>query len=149
MKLALQSARNLEFASHPANLAQVRDFVRAFLLPLPFERRERDLMVLGIDEASTNIIRHAYHQCTDQMIRLCCEHHQEGALFRLRDFGTQRDPALHEGRSLEVLQPGGLGMHLIKRAFDEVEYRLKTHGTEWIATKRFDTAQREPPGTWA
>ena len=145
MKLALQSVRTLEFDSHPANLSQVRDFVRAFLTPLPFARRERDLMVLGIDEACTNIIRHAYHQCTDQMILLGCEHHQEGALFRLRDFGTQRDPTLHAGRSLEVLQPGGLGMHLIKRAFDDVEYRLKTHGTEWIATKRFGPAQRELP----
>jgi serine/threonine-protein kinase RsbW len=142
MKRALQSARNLEFASHPANLALVREFVRAFLLTLPFPQRERDLMVLGIDEACTNIIRHAYHQRSDQLIRLGCEHHQAGALFRLRDFGTQSDPLALEGRSLEVLQPGGLGMHLIKRAFDDVEYRLKNRGTEWIATKLFPAPVR-------
>ncbi len=145
MKLALQSARNLEFASHPANLALVREFVRAFLASLPFAQRDRDLIVLGIDEACTNIIRHAYHQRSDQLIRLGCEHHQAGALFRLRDFGTQCDPADLEGRSLEVLRPGGLGMHLIRSAFDEVEYRPKTRGTEWIATKLFDTARRALP----
>ena len=46
--------REIEFASHPANLSLVRDFIRQFLKPFPFPEAEKDLVVLGLDEACTN-----------------------------------------------------------------------------------------------
>ena len=39
--------QTLEFASHPANLSIVRDFVRKFLELFAFSELERDLIVLG------------------------------------------------------------------------------------------------------
>jgi len=52
--------KKIEFSSHTANLALMRKFVRGFLDAYPFSEKERMLMVLGVDEACTNIIRHAY-----------------------------------------------------------------------------------------
>jgi len=52
--------RELEFSSHPGNLSLMRNFVRGFLDNLSISERDRTLMVLGVDEACTNIIRHAY-----------------------------------------------------------------------------------------
>lgn len=132
--------REIEFASHPANLSLVRDFVRQFLKPLELSEIEKDLIVLGLDEACTNVIRYAYQHQQDQLICLVCEVRKKGIVFRLRDFGTQCDPSCLQGRPLDLVQPGGLGIHLIRRAFNEVDYNLKRQGTELVLSKEFGSA---------
>ena len=127
----------IEFASHPGNLSLVRDFVRQFLRPLAFTEIEKDLIILGLDEACTNVIRYAYDQKPDQLISLICEQRANGVVFRLRDFGTQCDPEKLQGRPLDLVQPGGLGIHLIRKAFDQVDYNLKKQGTELVLAKKF------------
>ena len=132
----------IEFASHPANLSLVRDFVRQFLKPLTFSETEKDLIILGLDEACTNVIRYAYHQKPDQLICLVCERGTDGVVFRLRDFGTQCEPDKLQGRPLDLVQPGGLGLHLIRKAFDQVDYNLKKQGTELVLSKGFPPNHR-------
>src|SRR5688572_29405049 len=107
--------RDIEFASHPANLSLVREFVRQFLRNAPFNEVDKDLMILGLDEACTNVIRYAYNQEPDQLMCLVCEAIDEGVRFRLRDFGTQAEPSQLKGRPLDLVQPGGLGLHLIRK----------------------------------
>jgi anti-sigma regulatory factor (Ser/Thr protein kinase) len=131
--------REIEFASHPANLSLVRDFIRQFLKPFPFPESEKDLVVLGLDEACTNVIRYAYHHETNQLISLICEEIEVGVRFRLRDYGTQCDPTKLQGRPLDLVQPGGLGIHLIRRAFNQVDYNLKKEGTELVLEKHLGT----------
>lgn len=128
----------IEFASHPANLTLVREFVRQFLKPLGLSETEKDLVVLGLDEACTNVIRYAYHHEPNQLICLVCERLAAGVRFRLRDYGTQGDPGKMQGRPLDLVQPGGLGIHLIRRAFDQVDYNLKKEGTELVLEKHFN-----------
>lgn len=135
--------REIEFASHPANLSLVRDFVRQFLKPLPFSEADKDLIILGLDEACTNIIRYAYHHQPNQLISLVCELTDDAAIFRVRDYGAQCEPDKLQGRPLDLIQPGGLGIHLIKRAFDKVDYNLKREGTELVLGRSF---RREPAG---
>jgi len=133
---ALESMkREIEFASHPANLSLVRDFVRQFLKGIAFSETEKDLMVLGLDEACTNVIRYAYNHEPDQPICLVCEQMETGVCFRLRDFGSQCDPSQINGRPLDLVQPGGLGIHLIRKAFHQVDYNLKKQGTELVLAK--------------
>ena len=128
----------LEFASHPGNLCLVRDFVRQFLKTVELPEPEKDLIVLGLDEACTNVIRYAYHHETNELISLVCERLGEGVRFRLRDYGTQCPAEKMHGRPLDLIQPGGLGIHLIRRAFSQVDYNLKKEGTELVMEKRFD-----------
>ena len=130
--------REIEFASHPANLSLVRDFVRQFLKSLAFTETEKDLIILGLDEACTNVIRYAYHHEPNQLICLVCELIDAGIRFRLRDFGAQAEPEKLQGRPLDLVQPGGLGIHLIRRAFDQVDYNLKKQGTELVLEKHFE-----------
>jgi anti-sigma regulatory factor (Ser/Thr protein kinase) len=115
----------------------MRDFVRTFLSCAEFADRDKDLMVLGLDEACTNVIRYAYQHRADQLIRLVCERYEDGVIFRLRDFGAQADPEKLCGRELENVRPGGLGIHLIRHAFTEVDYRLKEPGTELVLMRAF------------
>ena len=127
--------REIEFASHPANLCLVRDFVRQFLKRFSFSDTEKDLVILGLDEACTNVIRYAYHHEPNQLICLVCEEIELGVRFRLRDYGTQAEPTQLQGRPLDLVQPGGLGIHLIRRAFNQVDYNLKKEGTELVLEK--------------
>jgi serine/threonine-protein kinase RsbW len=127
--------KKLHFSSHTANLALMRDFVRAFLDGYPFSEKERVLMVLGVDEACTNIIRYAYQLRDDQPIALSIEGLHNCIRMRLRDYGEQTTPHQMRGRAHDAIRPGGLGLHLIRNAFDEVNYILKPRGTELVLTK--------------
>src|SRR3954465_7818412 len=80
--------KKVEFSSHTGNLALMRNVVRTFLDGYPFSERERTLMVLGVDEACTNIIRHAYHLRDDQPIALSLEAKRDCVCMRLRDYGN-------------------------------------------------------------
>src|SRR5436190_15807132 len=128
----------LQFSSDTANLALMRVEVRKFLDGYPFTEKERMLMVLGVDEACTNIIRHAYQLRDDQPIALSMEGLRTCVRMRLRDYGVQVQ--LHEmrGRPHDQIEPGGLGLHLIKNEFDQVEYILNTCGTELVLTKNLE-----------
>lgn len=128
----------LEFTSHPGNLCLVRDFVRQFLKATDFTDCEKDLLILGLDEACTNVIRYAYEHKTNQLMVLVCEQAEDAITFRLRDFGAQCSPEKLKGRPIELIQPGGLGIHLIKRAFTEVDYNLMREGTELVLRKKFE-----------
>lgn len=127
--------KQLEFASHPGNLALVRRFVREFLDESKFSSLDADLVVLGVDEACTNIIRYAYKHENTHLITLTCEQAKEGICIRLRDYGEKRQPEEMQGRDLESVRPGGLGLFLMRRAFDEVNYRLEKDGTELVLIK--------------
>jgi anti-sigma regulatory factor (Ser/Thr protein kinase) len=127
--------KKIEFSSHTANLALMRNFVRGFLEAYPFSDRECTLMVLGVDEACTNIIRHAYHLRDDQLISLSLEGLNRCVRMRLRDYGKQSPLHAIKGRPHDLIKPGGLGLHLIQNAFDKVDYILKSRGTDLVLTK--------------
>jgi anti-sigma regulatory factor (Ser/Thr protein kinase) len=133
--LAAMKKSKVEFSSHTANLALLRKCVRDFLNGYPFSERERLLMVLGVDEACTNVIRYAYRLRDDQLISLRMEGLRKCVRMRLRDYGDK--VFLHEmkGRSHDLIKPGGLGLHLIRDAFDRVDYVQKRRGTELVLIK--------------
>ena len=55
----------------------------------------------------------------------------------MRDFGPHPDPAALRGRQPRALRPGGLGIPLIRRVMDVVEYDLSSPvGTELRMVKR-------------
>jgi anti-sigma regulatory factor (Ser/Thr protein kinase) len=131
--------RKIEFASHPANLSSVRNLVRQFAADARLPGDQVELIVLGVDEACANIIRHVYQREETRLIGLSCEQMENGVRFRLRDYGDNggRKPADWCGRPLEAIQPGGLGLHLIRSAFDHVDFRPKRNGMELVLTKNF------------
>jgi anti-sigma regulatory factor (Ser/Thr protein kinase) len=95
-------------------------------------------MVLGVDEACTNIIRHAYHLRDDQLISLSLEGKSDRVCVRLRDYGKQVGAQGMKSRPLDLIKPGGLGLHMIRDAFDQVDYVLRPRGTELVLTKNLD-----------
>jgi serine/threonine-protein kinase RsbW len=130
--------KKLEFSSHTANLAIMRKQVRRFLDGYGFSQKQRLLMVLGVDEACTNIIRYAYALRDDQPITLSMEGLRGCIRMRLRDYGEQTRITLLQEPALGRIRSGGLGLHLIRHAFDKVDYILKPRGTELVLTKNLE-----------
>jgi len=120
--------RRISFSSDTCRLAEVRQAARNFLIESGMEECTTELLVLALDEACTNVIRHAYsHAC--KPVRLKMECLKDRVRFQLRDYGRSCDPACIKSRALEDVRPGGVGVHIIKQVFDHVSYEPQRRGT--------------------
>jgi len=127
--------KTIRFSSDTCHLADVRKEVRVFLAKNGFDDCAASLMVLALDEACTNVIRHAYaHE--RKPVRLEMTALRALVRFVLRDYGRSCDPSKIKSRALEDIRPGGLGVHIIKQAFDSVTYLPQPKGTRLVLEKR-------------
>ena len=77
---------------------------------------------LAVDEACSNVIKHAYGGDTHQSILVRYKRTKKGFEVLIEDHGVKVQPESIEGRNLDDIRPGGLGVHLIKRAFDIFQF---------------------------
>ncbi|HRG15257.1 MAG TPA: ATP-binding protein [Pseudomonadota bacterium] len=118
----------MEFAARAESLAEVRAAVQRALATQGIDARAAARIVLAIDEACANIIRHAYRGCGDGRIALRIERHRERLRFRLRDRAPAVDPGCVRPRDLSECRPGGLGINIIDETMDHWRLRpLKRH----------------------
>jgi anti-sigma regulatory factor (Ser/Thr protein kinase) len=125
--------QNLTILSDPANLAQVRVAVETNGTQAGFDQKECAAMALAVDEALTNVIRHAYGGQLDKKIDIGIEQLNEaedgrGILICIRDFGKSVDPSKIKGRELSDIRPGGLGVHIMREVMDEVIFECQPEG---------------------
>ena len=59
----------------------------------------------------------------------------------IRDFGSGADPATFQGRDLDEIRPGGLGIHFIKSAVDKIEYDTPPGGGTLLKMIKFMPGQ--------
>jgi anti-sigma regulatory factor (Ser/Thr protein kinase) len=118
---------HLTIRSTPAHLRVVRATVEAMCRQLGFTGEDAGHVVLGTDEALTNIIRHAYDGRHDQRIDIELAPRdapgEGGIRIRLRDYGRPIDPRAIRARDLHDVRPGGLGVHIMGTCMDRVDYR--------------------------
>jgi phosphoserine phosphatase RsbU/P len=84
--------RELEIVSDLKQLRQARGFVRAFCGDLPGSPLDEDstaALELAVNEAVSNIMKHAYHGRSDQWIRLEAEAFPDRVLIRLHHLGIR------------------------------------------------------------
>ena len=81
----------------------------------------RDI-VIAVDEACQNVIRHAYGGSPDGEITLEIRLRDNVLIIRLRDFAETIDVSTVKPRDLDDLKPGGLGTHFIREVMDEVAF---------------------------
>ena len=128
------------FTSDSCRMAEVRHSARSFLKKCDFDESSIELLVLGLDEACTNIIRHAYHH-DERPVRLEMERLRDRVRFVLRDYGRPCDPNGIRSRALEDFRPGGVGVYIIRQVFDYVNYEPRRRGTRLVLEKRFATPE--------
>ena len=91
---------------------------------------------LAIDEACSNVIKHAYKGDVSRKIIIKYTIRPDKFHVVIEDNGlTARRKAL-KGRDLDDIRPGGLGIHFIKRVFDVFELdEKKKKGNRLILVK--------------
>lgn len=118
--------------SVPAQLAVVRSAVEKACEGIGFDGREIGRIVLSVDEALANIIRHAYDCADDQPIEaeltVLGDGGPEGVKICLRDYGKVVDPSKIKPRDLDDIRPGGLGVHIMTECMDSVTYEQPEGG---------------------
>lgn len=79
----------------------------------------------AVDEASTNVIKYAYHG-QGGFFQISCELQGQDIVVTIRDRGKQFDPNSvplpDVGANLEDRRVGGLGIYIMKKMMDAVRY---------------------------
>ena len=130
----------LRFPARAAELKRIREAVRESVEDCGCSAKSTADIVLAIDEACQNIIRHAYRGDSDNVIEIEIEHRGDRLVFSLADQAPAIDPSLIKPRDLDDIRPGGLGTHFISRVMDEVEFLRPTsgHGNLLRMVRRID-----------
>jgi sigma-B regulation protein RsbU (phosphoserine phosphatase) len=110
------------FPARAGELRSIREVVRRAALGQGCAADCAGDIVMAVDEACQNIIRHAYAGRGDGEIVLEIERAGEELLVSLRDFAPTVDPSRVQPRDLADLRPGGLGTHLIREVMDGASF---------------------------
>jgi anti-sigma regulatory factor (Ser/Thr protein kinase)/HAMP domain-containing protein len=134
----------LEVKSSDKELLTIKDFVVRVCDAGKCAPRETANVKLAMDEASTNVIRHAYSGKTDGNIEIEGSVGPYDVTFKIRDRGKPfdfrkiKDPDLNH--YVEIGRKGGLGIWLIKKVMSQVDYKSQNGVNELIMVRYFDVA---------
>ncbi len=93
-------------------------------------------MKLAVDEACTNVIKHAYKGDVSRKIVLKYKITKKSFKVSIEDSGIKARIDLLKGRNLNEIRPGGLGIHLIRRVFDVLAFdERKKNGNRLVLIK--------------
>ncbi|MGH9742834.1 MAG: ATP-binding protein [Candidatus Acidiferrum sp.] len=134
----------LELPSDPGLLCAVRGAVERLTESFGFSGEDCRAVTRAVDEALTNIIRHAYNGQADKPIemffrsvnRWSKEGPPDGLEIVLCDQGPEIAPEKMCGRALDDVKPGGLGLHFIQQSMDVVEYK-RADGTNRLRLVKY------------
>jgi anti-sigma regulatory factor (Ser/Thr protein kinase) len=128
-----EGGRVLCVAACAASLRAVRDHVRAHARDLGATAEWTEDLVLAVDEACQNIIRHGYGcgrggpadtrpetcRIIVETVALRDREPPSAMAVRLTDFANPVDAAKITSRDLNDVRPGGLGVHFIQALTDD------------------------------
>jgi anti-sigma regulatory factor (Ser/Thr protein kinase) len=118
--------RTSTFEANFHNLDEIRDFVGEAARQAGFSEKEIYSIQLAADEASTNIIEHAYAGIENGKIEIGCSITGGELKIVMRDNGKSFDPSSvpepNVKAELSERKIGGLGMYLMRKLMDDVVY---------------------------
>jgi serine/threonine-protein kinase RsbW len=121
-------AKTIHIESRTERLIAVRDFVSTAAREFGFGDEEISRIALAVDEACTNIIKHAYKFDPTKHIDVTIRHRDGGFEVTIVDNGLTFDPAQIQSPDMKEYlshyRRGGLGMYLMKSLMDKVEYNI-------------------------
>jgi sigma-B regulation protein RsbU (phosphoserine phosphatase) len=109
-------------AAEPDRLRLLRPVVSEAATTCGFDRDRAAEIVLAVDEACQNIIRHSYRGESGGRIVLRLHRSSDRLVILLRDFAEPVDVRKVCPRALDDIRCGGLGTHLMRTIMDEVVF---------------------------
>jgi sigma-B regulation protein RsbU (phosphoserine phosphatase) len=132
------------FEASPSALKAIREAIRDAVRAAGVAEAAVGDLVLAVDEACQNIIRHAYGGEEGGEIELVMKREGADLVIDLRDFAEPVDPdCVKRERDLAEVKPGGLGTHFMRSVMDEVAFVecSKTRGNLLRMRKRIDAVE--------
>ena len=134
---------NLKLPLETANLELIRDFVSRIAQNMGFSDENIHRIELAVDEASTNVIKHAYKYSPDNDIRILTRLENSKFIISITDSGHNFNPQLVPEPDLKKYiqqhKVGGLGMYLMKKLMDEVKYNTLSGNQNQVVLVKYLT----------
>jgi serine/threonine-protein kinase RsbW len=122
------------------HLAKVRDFVAAHAEQIGLDQKDVSEIRLAVDEAYTNIIKHAYKNDAKMNVNIEIGSNGEQLWISLMDEGKSFDPSSYNEPDLmqriKEKKRGGMGVYLIRKLMDQVQYNRTGHTNEIRMVKK-------------
>ena len=117
----MKESAAITIPSSPRYLSVVRTVTASMADFFGMTEREREDIRLAVDEACSNVIKHAYQGNSNR--RIVVKYFLSDSFeVVIEDSGLKARPETIKGRSLDDVRPGGLGIHFIRRIFDVCEF---------------------------
>ncbi|HET9869203.1 MAG TPA: SpoIIE family protein phosphatase [bacterium] len=134
----------LEVPAKEIELLTIKDFIQRVCDAAGCSSKETSSVKLAIDEACSNIVRHAYQGREDGKIILEAGIGVKDIRIAITDFGKSFDFRKIEAPDLnhyvDIGKKGGLGIFLIKKIMYKVDYRTKDGRNDLILHRRLSQA---------
>jgi serine/threonine-protein kinase RsbW len=115
--------------SRTERLITVREFVSDAARSFGFGDEDISKIALAVDEACTNIIKHAYKFDPSRYIHISVRSRNDTFEVAIQDDGLKFNPAQIQRPDMKEYlshyRRGGLGVYLMKSLMDKVEYTIK------------------------
>lgn len=122
--------QELRIAADMGELARVRTEVAEAIRVGGFPETYTNRILIAVDEAVTNIIEHGYEDPAEGRIEIVCEVEPETFTISIIDQGESFDPRsmtdIDIQRHVAQGKAGGLGVFLIRKIMDVVDYHHET-----------------------
>jgi sigma-B regulation protein RsbU (phosphoserine phosphatase) len=138
--------QEIDLRSDLKELPRTREFVRTFCSNLPGGRLDEESVAaleLAVNEAASNIMKHAYHGRSDQSIHLEGEAFSDRVTIQLHHFGDPFDPSIVSPPPLDGSRDSGFGAYIIAGSVDEVRYYRDERGRNCIALVKIRKAKEK------
>ncbi len=120
--------RNLVVKSSTDNLSVIREFMTAAAADCGCNDELTGKIILAVDEACTNIIKHAYKYSPEGDIGINIKLTNSKLVISITDSGEHFNPGEVPTPNLLEYQKkkkaGGLGIFLMRKLMDEVNYKI-------------------------
>lgn len=125
-KQAKTYRNQISIRSDLAELVSVREFIEESSRDFGFSEDTVFQIALAVDEACSNIIRHAYKSDNNQSITIRASASGSRFVVSIFDAAHSFDPTTLQSPDMQEyfahFRRGGLGVHIIKRIMDDVKY---------------------------
>lgn len=124
--MSSNSIYNFKVKASTEKLAEVRNFVANNARRHHYSKKDIEDVRLAVDEAFTNIIKHAYNYNEDEQVEIELDIDPEQICVSLFDQGKSFDTSKYRfpnvREQIREKKRGGMGVYLMHKLMDDVQY---------------------------
>lgn len=129
----MRNSAKIIIRSSTKNLRLVRDFIEDRANSINLNQKTIDQIVISVDEACTNIIKHTHKFNESKLIEIETSHTENQFAVTIKYKGKAFDPTKKEVPDMKEyftkFKVGGLGIPLIVKSMDKIEFNHKKPDT--------------------